>query len=84
MKTIFVGPQGIRAGFSIMGPSGLQVARRAPKQVPWSFLSLSFCFWLLHGPIRGSKPSPWHQIRSYPALLSRKAAKVEVTSFAAD
>src|SRR6266480_2201311 len=38
------------------------------RRVYWSILSSSLCFSLLRGPIRGSKPSAWHQIRSFPAL----------------
>jgi len=52
----------------IMGPSGLQAARVERRRVYWSFSSWSLCFLLLRKPIRGSKPSPSHKIRSYPSL----------------
>ena len=41
---------------SYHGPEWLTGGTRGTERAHWSFLSSSFCFSLVHGPIRGSQP----------------------------
>jgi len=64
---------------SYHGAEWLTGGPRGTEASVLEFLILVLMFFVLRGPIRGSKPSPWHQIVSYLAPVDVRRLRVATT-----